>query len=223
MLKVVLLSFALAISAITPLSHAAQTWTYTVKGHLVSGSDLSGALGVGSNFAGLEFTQTTTSSVDPSLWESHLQTPTTLSVYGLGPGFTSTLTLGDHVFSFTTLSNTFGAQAVQIEPTGYNQVSTRNIGLTSDGYTVESEVSVMHPNTVFLNSVSYTQTLAVDIISNGYYSDTFFAFSKNGAVSLVRGQVDQLFLNPVPEPETYALMLAGIGLVGVVASRRKQA
>jgi hypothetical protein len=26
--------------------------------------------------------------------------------------------------------------------------------------------------------------------------------------------------NPVPEPETYALMLAGLGLVGFVARRR---
>jgi hypothetical protein len=27
---------------------------------------------------------------------------------------------------------------------------------------------------------------------------------------------------PVPEPETYAMMLAGLGLLGVVARRRKQ-
>ena len=29
-------------------------------------------------------------------------------------------------------------------------------------------------------------------------------------------------LNPVPEPETYALMLAGLGVVGCMARRRKQ-
>ena len=29
-------------------------------------------------------------------------------------------------------------------------------------------------------------------------------------------------LNPVPEPETYALMLAGLGVVGYMARRRKQ-
>ena len=32
----------------------------------------------------------------------------------------------------------------------------------------------------------------------------------------------QLNLAPVPEPETYAMMLAGLGLLGVMARRRKQ-
>jgi hypothetical protein len=27
---------------------------------------------------------------------------------------------------------------------------------------------------------------------------------------------------PIPEPETYAMLLAGLGLLGVVARRRKQ-
>jgi hypothetical protein len=31
----------------------------------------------------------------------------------------------------------------------------------------------------------------------------------------------QLVLTPVPEPETYALMLAGLGAIGFIASRRK--
>lgn len=36
-------------------------------------------------------------------------------------------------------------------------------------------------------------------------------------------RVDSLTIAAVPEPETYALMLAGLGLVGCVAKRRKQA
>ena len=33
----------------------------------------------------------------------------------------------------------------------------------------------------------------------------------------------KLMSAPIPEPETYALMLAGLGLVGFMARRRKQA
>ena len=33
---------------------------------------------------------------------------------------------------------------------------------------------------------------------------------------------DQLYLMPVPEPETYAMMLAGLGLIGFVANRRRR-
>jgi choice-of-anchor C domain-containing protein len=34
--------------------------------------------------------------------------------------------------------------------------------------------------------------------------------------------LDNITITPVPEPETYAMMLAGLGLLGVVARRRKQ-
>jgi hypothetical protein len=33
---------------------------------------------------------------------------------------------------------------------------------------------------------------------------------------------DQLYLQPIPEPETYAMMLAGLGLIGFVAGRRRR-
>jgi hypothetical protein len=33
---------------------------------------------------------------------------------------------------------------------------------------------------------------------------------------------DQLYLQPIPEPETYAMLLAGLGLMGFVARRRRQ-
>ena len=36
------------------------------------------------------------------------------------------------------------------------------------------------------------------------------------------GNVSLTALSPVPEPETYAMMLAGLGMVGFAARRRKQ-
>jgi hypothetical protein len=48
----------------------------------------------------------------------------------------------------------------------------------------------------------------------------------NGYSSIQAGASFQIYDNagvtPVPEPETYAMMLAGLGLLGVVARRRKQ-
>jgi hypothetical protein len=37
------------------------------------------------------------------------------------------------------------------------------------------------------------------------------------------GSVSRILPAPVPEPETYGMLLAGLGLVGVAARRRKQA
>ena len=42
-------------------------------------------------------------------------------------------------------------------------------------------------------------------------------------VADVTGAGTELFLTPIPEPETYALMLAGLAAVGFIGRRRKQA
>jgi hypothetical protein len=55
----------------------------------------------------------------------------------------------------------------------------------------------------------------VDAYLNGQY----LQWSSNQAV-LTNGT--QITITPVPEPETYAMFLAGLGLMGAVARRRKQ-
>jgi hypothetical protein len=70
------------------------------------------------------------------------------------------------------------------------------------------------------------------IAANGGSTGTAFAVLATGIkagtaylnihTSAVGGGEIRTFLAPVPEPETYALMLAGLGLVGWVASRRRK-
>ena len=71
---------------------------------------------------------------------------------------------------------------------------------------------------------------------NGNFSHNFFSstggmspvdlFNGNPSMPLTlafRGQIDTGGVIPIPEPETYALMLAGLGALGMVARRRKRA
>jgi hypothetical protein len=69
------------------------------------------------------------------------------------------------------------------------------------------------------------------------WADKLVDFGNGGQFKIVMDRLDfdfngqtldqtyhiELITAPVPEPETYALMLAGLGLVGFVARRRKQA
>lgn len=61
-------------------------------------------------------------------------------------------------------------------------------------------------------------TLSVDSLATGsYYLQVSGTMMSNTAGSF-GGSV---MLNPVPEPETYGMMLAGLGVVGMLARRRK--
>ena len=63
--------------------------------------------------------------------------------------------------------------------------------------------------------------------SNTYYyinrltNDTKFLRVKGNFVAIDDLQFDTKTVNGIPEPETYALMLAGLGVVGFMARRRK--
>lgn len=64
---------------------------------------------------------------------------------------------------------------------------------------------------------------------NGPFDNAYFAYVAPDLTPFTGGGmtniglieiVDNIFLTPVPEPETYALLLAGLGLMGFVARRR---
>ena len=78
------------------------------------------------------------------------------------------------------------------------------------------------------NALSFSPTGAVEFGSGAFngLTGTSFQLIVMGTVSGVGGgkgasYAGTLNVTPVPEPETYALMLAGLGVMGFIAMRRK--
>jgi PEP-CTERM motif len=79
------------------------------------------------------------------------------------------------------------------------------------------------------NQIIETHTLNIDTAFDSYNEGLFVGITRSSAdirslsfkgVGVVVD--DFAYTAPVPEPETYALMLAGLGMVGWLARRRKQ-
>lgn len=66
-----------------------------------------------------------------------------------------------------------------------------------------------------IGSATLSETQELQLLDELWYINVHSSFATAGEI---RGQ---LLLAPVPEPETYAMMLAGLGLVGAIARRRK--
>lgn len=110
--------------------------------------------------------------------------------------------------------------------TGSNPL-TATFWKTTNAFGFDAGMNWMHAMTVTINFASgpsFTQSFASDNI--GFYG---FQSDSRDITSVVIGggtgfsfAVDNFrFANPVPEPETYGMMMAGLALIGAVARRRK--
>lgn len=107
---------------------------------------------------------------------------------------------------------------------GYTTINFDNLGLTLESNTKYIAYLTSNDPTVTAIQLSRTQTTA-DVsgfgIGNAYLSTIpgsgwQLPFNGNGFLSLQYTAVT----TPVPEPETYAMLLAGLGLMGATAKRR---
>jgi hypothetical protein len=98
-----------------------------------------------------------------------------------------------------------------------NTGSTNDLRFTFDGSSAVTLLSGVSNNTSNHIWTNYTALFNFD----GSGDLTFYA---SGLDDSYGGSLDKVSFTtaPVPEPETYAMMLAGLGLMGLVARRRKQ-
>lgn len=132
-----------------------------------------------------------------------------------------------------------------ISPLGVNLPSTlvksfdlsiRGTGSADGSYTLADFTSLVFdvPTTLDFRSQLCGQAVTMDsnmCDSRGPGSffmttQSYLPFSGNGATSLVYGSGDEMIITsfaalPVPEPETFTMLLAGLGLLGWRARRRQ--
>jgi type VI secretion system secreted protein VgrG len=94
-------------------------------------------------------------------------------------------------------------------------VSVINGGTSGNIYWDVGSSATLGTGTAFAGNILAVQSIT---LTNGATINNGRALALNAAVTLDNNTIT----TPVPEPETSAMMLAGLGLIGFVARRRKQ-
>ena len=117
---------------------------------------------------------------------------------------------------------------------GPGAISQSFATVTGQGYTLSFDLSVNNGSSnnnalyvdltgssqvAFAGSTPFT-TQTLNFVATGTLTTLMFTSGASGYSGAV---IDNVSVSAVPEPETYAMLLAGLGLMGVIARRRKQA
>ena len=101
-----------------------------------------------------------------------------------------------------------GIFASASDTTGLTPVS---LGMVSSTITAGKATIVTLANSATISPIGYTLVIRGTSIGQAGYT---------GMIALIERPAD---MPPVPEPESYAMLLAGVGMMGFIARRRKKA
>ena len=135
-----------------------------------------------------------------------------------GNAFSSAQSFSDcYSFSVGTGSDAFGG-TLTIDPLSFLDINISSVTLSGTGL-VTSLIDTTPGVFSFSNLVAGTYQLVVSgLVTKGKGWDDILPLPVGYAGSLTANAVA-----PVPEPETYAMLLMGLGTVGWIARRRKKA
>ncbi len=227
-IKLLAAAAAVALSALSGSAHAAgETWTVMATGHITSGIDYSGVFGTaGQSLTGLAYTQTITASVDPSLWDVNDPGDSFNYLHSVGPAFTDTVTVNGHTLTLNPSSTDFGGQFITSDASlggvvhsYFDGIKTFQSSWLPGGGSIDVSIQAFSYRNAFVPTLYFGQSIVKNIEDASFTASSYFTLTGNQHAEFV-GDVTVISVNAVPEPETYAMLLAGLGLV-VLASRRK--
>ena len=118
------------------------------------------------------------------------------------------------------LPSSFGAAVTSISVSASNAFTSFNTKLSvfTDGWSeIAANTGSLWFGSIWVSSLSFSPLSA----SPTQYMLTVFGNKSNGSAGY-GGNIAVSPVTPIPEPEIYAMLAAGLGLMGFVARRRKQ-
>jgi hypothetical protein len=214
--------FAAATSA---MPAQAGTFTLTTTGIIDEGKDNSGVFGVvGQDLKGLTFTQSITISVAWSDWSGYGRYNGYDSVLGYGPALSDTVTVNGKSVTFNAKSAS-GQMSVSADSyQNADKIYSYLNGPMPKGGSIYSLMAV-YASYDFIPIASLNQSIAQNMTLNDPGFDTLSEFritADTNNAYFSSHHLTSIFMNvpAVPEPETYAMLVVGICLVGARARRR---
>lgn len=226
-MKSILAVAVMATGAFCASAQASPVWTVSAQGTIAFGSDFAGIFGTaGQSLAGLQYTQTITSSVDPAQYGYASAGPNSVVMYGSAPGFTQTFTVNGKTVSYTVAQSTRGEQVLSNEATqgGLDMVRSHQYGNDADGNRIDAQINAetTNPADAFVPGIDFSQKAVVDVTK----ASTFGWFSVGnqwGGFDVFAGtSIDTLSINVSDVPEPASLGLVGLGFAGIAALRRRR-
>lgn len=212
---------------------AATPWTFTTTGTISTGYDTTGVFGAANtDLYGMSFSNSIT--LDPTAYANIVYNDADANsrTGTLTGSATTTVTVGNTTKTFIWDLSSFynwGQSYLGAYNTNYgagmifDEAYQNQSGYTADGSNLVSYGYLYSYVNAFGLSTSFNQNWARTVQAGDYGGSYFYIYGNSGYASF-QGTPSTISINsPVPEPEAYAMLLAGLGLLSFTAKRRKQA